>query len=65
MVIIMSRSYLLVIGEAAALAWVLAEQNMAFPALADLRLRVWKSVTSCSSSPHESASIIQHAIPAG
>jgi hypothetical protein len=29
----MSRSYLLVIGEAAALAWVLAEQRMAFPAL--------------------------------
>jgi hypothetical protein len=33
MVIIVSRSYLLVIGEAAALAWVLAEQRMAFPAL--------------------------------
>ena len=29
----MSRDYLLVIGEAAALAWVLAEQRMAFPAL--------------------------------
>ena len=29
----MSRSYLLVIGDAAALAWVLAEQRMAFPAL--------------------------------
>jgi hypothetical protein len=28
----MSRKYLLVIGEAAALAWVLAEQRMAFPA---------------------------------
>jgi hypothetical protein len=33
MVITMSRSYLLVIGEAAALAWVLAERRMAFPAL--------------------------------
>jgi hypothetical protein len=33
MVIIVSQSYLLVIGEAAALAWVLAEQRMAFPAL--------------------------------
>lgn len=32
-VITMSRDYLLVIGEAAALAWVLAEQRMAFPAL--------------------------------
>lgn len=29
----MSRNYLLVIGDAAALAWVLAEQRMAFPAL--------------------------------
>lgn len=29
----MSRSYLLVIGEDAALAWVLAEQRMAFPAV--------------------------------
>ena len=29
----MSRSYLLVIGDAVALAWVLAEQRMAFPAL--------------------------------
>jgi hypothetical protein len=29
----MPRDYLLVIGEAAALAWVLAEQRMAFPAL--------------------------------
>jgi hypothetical protein len=29
----MSRSYLLVIGEAVALAWVLGEQRMAFPAL--------------------------------
>jgi hypothetical protein len=29
----MSRSYLLVIGDAAPLAWVLAEQRMAFPAL--------------------------------
>ena len=29
----MPRNYLLVIGEAAALAWVLAEQRMAFPAL--------------------------------
>jgi len=29
----MSRSYLLVIGEDTALAWVLAEQRMAFPAL--------------------------------
>src|SRR5262245_47745569 len=28
----MSRSYLLVIGDAAPLAWVLAEQRMAFPA---------------------------------
>lgn len=28
----MSRSYLLVLGEAAALAWVLVEQRMAFPA---------------------------------
>jgi hypothetical protein len=33
MVITVSRSYLLVIGEAAALAWVLTEQRMAFPAL--------------------------------
>jgi hypothetical protein len=33
MVITMSRSYLLVIGEAAALAWVLAKQRMAFRAL--------------------------------
>jgi hypothetical protein len=32
-VITMSRNYLLVIGDAAALAWVLAEQRMAFPAL--------------------------------
>ena len=31
--ITMSRSYLLVIGDAAPLAWVLAEQRMAFPAL--------------------------------
>ena len=31
-VVTMSRVYLLVIGEAAALAWVLAEQRMAFPA---------------------------------
>lgn len=31
-VITMSRSYLLVIGDAAPLAWVLAEQRMAFPA---------------------------------
>ena len=29
----MSRSYLLVIGDAAPLAWVLTEQRMAFPAL--------------------------------
>lgn len=29
----MSRSYLLVIGDAAPLAWVLAEQRMAFPTL--------------------------------
>ena len=29
----MPRDYLLVIGEKAALAWVLAEQRMAFPAL--------------------------------
>ncbi len=29
----MPRNYLLVIGEATALAWVLAEQRMAFPAL--------------------------------
>jgi hypothetical protein len=29
----MPRNYLLVIGEAVALAWVLAEQRMAFPAL--------------------------------
>jgi len=33
MVITMPRYYLLVIGEAVALAWVLAEQRMAFPAL--------------------------------
>jgi hypothetical protein len=33
MVMTMSRHYLLVIGEAVALAWVLAEQRMAFPAL--------------------------------
>lgn len=33
MVITESRSYLLVIGEAAALAWVLAERRMAFPML--------------------------------
>ena len=33
MVITMSRHYLLVIGDRAALAWVLAEQRMAFPAL--------------------------------
>jgi hypothetical protein len=32
-VITMPRNYLLVIGEAAALAWVLAEQRMAFPAM--------------------------------
>jgi hypothetical protein len=32
-VITMPRYYLLVIGEAVALAWVLAEQRMAFPAL--------------------------------
>ena len=32
-VITMTRNYLLVIGEAAALAWVLAEQRMAFPAM--------------------------------
>jgi hypothetical protein len=32
-VITMSRSYLLVIGDAAPLAWVLADQRMAFPAL--------------------------------
>jgi hypothetical protein len=32
-VIIMSRSYLLVIGDVTPLAWVLAEQRMAFPAL--------------------------------
>ena len=32
-VITMSRSYLLVIGEATPLAWVLAEQRMAFPAI--------------------------------
>ena len=32
-VITMSRSYLLVIGDAAPLAWVLTEQRMAFPAL--------------------------------
>ena len=31
--IIMSRSYLLVIGDAKPLAWVLAEQRMAFPSL--------------------------------
>ncbi len=31
-VITMPRHYLLLIGEAAALAWVLAEQRMAFPA---------------------------------
>jgi hypothetical protein len=31
-VITMARDYLLVIGDAAALAWVLAEQRMAFPA---------------------------------
>jgi hypothetical protein len=33
MVITMPRHYLLVIGDRAALAWVLAEQRMAFPAL--------------------------------
>jgi len=32
-VITMSRSYLLVIGDATPLAWVLAEQRMAFPTL--------------------------------
>jgi hypothetical protein len=47
MVITVSRSYLLVIGEAAALVWVLAEQRMAFPSLRRSQaaiLAVWRPV---------------------
>ena len=40
--ITMSRSYLLVIGDAAPLAWVLAEQRMAFPALRKSRAAALK-----------------------
>jgi hypothetical protein len=37
----MSRSYLLVIGEDTALAWVLAEQRMAFPVSTALEFWLW------------------------